>query len=343
MAEYHDTRDRVHEITAGRYTLVPDDLVCGVELHLGSFCSIASGVRVVSGQHPPIEYPQVVPTFPFLEHGWGDYPPCKHSGRVIVGNDVWIGEGVTLLDGVRIGHGSIIGAHAVVAKDVPDYAVVVGNPGKVRKLRFDPETIKCLLGIAWWNWSDDKIREELPRLANVMEFAQMHSDLDSIALEAYRLLANQRAVELDWLIRKLDGRSLIRVLEIGSQDGGTLFVWSRVAPNAKILSVDWEGNVRDGPWEVINADSHDPATVQQVRDRFAGPVDFLFIDGDHSYEGVKADWENYSPLVAEGGLIAFHDIDGQCKDFWEAEMRSDRTEEFVDPNEGTMGIGIVYL
>ena len=343
---FRDDRTINNTITAGRHTLVPADMVCGIELELGAFTSIASGVRIVSGQHPPVDYPAVVSTFPFLEHGWGDYPPSRHSGKVTIGNDVWVGENVTFLDGVRIGNGAIIGACAVVASDVPDYAIVVGNPAKVRRLRFDPETIRRLLEIAWWNWPDEQIKAELPRLMDSKEFADIATDLDPIALDAYARLANQRTSELSWLLRILRARRIGQVLEIGSQDGGTLWAWSQIAPGATILSVDWEGNVKAGPWEVIVADSHDPQTAQRVREWFDGPVDFLFIDGDHSPEGVRADLMAYSPLVSAGGLMAFHDIDGQTSEFWAWLKHSYpdfRTDEFIDPVERSMGIGVVYL
>ena len=79
-----------------------------------------------------------------------------------VKNDVWIGENATILSGVTIGNGAVIGTSAVVAKNVPDYSVVVGNPAKVIRKRFDEETIERLLRISWWNWSDQKIETFLP-------------------------------------------------------------------------------------------------------------------------------------------------------------------------------------
>lgn len=74
--------------------------------------------------------------------------------ETIIGNDVWIGHGAKILSGVNIGDGAIIGAHAVVSKDVPPFAVVIGNPGKVRRYRFTKEQIKKLLEIRWWEWPD---------------------------------------------------------------------------------------------------------------------------------------------------------------------------------------------
>jgi serine acetyltransferase len=86
------------------------------------------------------------------------HPECK--GDIIIGNDVWIGAKSTIMSGVKIGDGAVIGSGSVVAKDVPPYAIVVGNPAKVIKYRFDEQQIENLLEIAWWNWPEHKIKEE---------------------------------------------------------------------------------------------------------------------------------------------------------------------------------------
>ena len=118
------------------------------------------------------------------------------------------------------------------------------------------------------------------------------------------------------------------VLEVGTANGGSFFLLSRVASSeALLVSVDLPGGTFGGgypSWRVplyksfargnqrirlLRADSHDPETVRQVLELLEGrPVDLLFIDGDHTYSGVKADLEMYSPLVRVGGLIGFHDI-----------------------------------
>jgi acetyltransferase-like isoleucine patch superfamily enzyme len=136
------------------YCADPEKIVCyeGVELIFGKFCSIASGLKIVSGQHPIIEHPQLISQYPFKEQfGW-NYPASKMDGKVTVGNDVWIGEDVTIIEGITIGNGAIIGACSVVAADVLPYTTVVGNPAKIIKLRTAP-------GPAWWDWKMDKIKE----------------------------------------------------------------------------------------------------------------------------------------------------------------------------------------
>jgi len=74
---------------------------------------------------------------------------------------VWVGKGAVSLSGVRVGHGAVVGTRAVVTKDVPPYSVVVGNPARVVKLRFDNATVSRLLKVAWWDWSHERIGEAL--------------------------------------------------------------------------------------------------------------------------------------------------------------------------------------
>jgi len=78
-------------------------------------------------------------------------------GPITIGNDVWIGVGAILLPGVTIGDGAIVSAGAVVAGDVPPYAIVGGSPARVLRRRFDSDTIAAMLRIRWWDWSDDLV------------------------------------------------------------------------------------------------------------------------------------------------------------------------------------------
>lgn len=152
-----------------------------------------------------------------------------------------------------------------------------------------------------------------------------------LSRQAERRGALQKVGELAPLIALLRERRLRTVVEIGSDRGGTFYAWCRLAePDALLVSIDLPGSNTDparlrgygGPGQqlyFVAADSHAPAT----RDELAGllgdrRIDFLLIDGDHTYEGVRADFELYAPLVAADGVVAFHDVvphttDPACK------------------------------
>ena len=102
------------------------------------------------------------------------HPACK--GDIIVGNDVWIGAKSTIMSGVKIGNGSIIGAGSTVTKDVPPYSIVAGNPAKFIKFRFTEEQIESLLQISWWDWTEDRIKSEAMTMwsDNINEFIEQH-------------------------------------------------------------------------------------------------------------------------------------------------------------------------
>jgi serine acetyltransferase len=102
------------------------------------------------------------------------HPSCK--GDIIVGNDVWIGAKSTIMSGVNIGNGAVIGSNSTITKDVPPYAIVVGNPGKIVKYRFTEKQIESLLKISWWDWTEDRIKTEAMNMwsNNVDEFIDKH-------------------------------------------------------------------------------------------------------------------------------------------------------------------------
>jgi len=180
--------------------------------------------------------------------------------------------------------------------------------------------------------------------------------------------------EIAQLLEIISGLRPRVILEIGTARGGTLFLWTRVAAeDALLISVDLPGGPFGGGYsrlrgvlykrfaccsqriELIRANSHSPDTLEKVKKLLNGRyVDFLFIDGDHTYNGVKTDYEMYSELVRPGGIIAFHDIvehpqhpDVGVPRFWQELKKSlplDRNyiEIVKDWKQGWAGIGVIF-
>ncbi|MEJ9220547.1 Vat family streptogramin A O-acetyltransferase [Paenibacillus glucanolyticus] len=142
----------------------------GDKLIIGKFCAIAKGIEfVMNGANHRM---QSVTTYPFniMGNGWERSTPALEDlpfkGDTVIGNDVWIGQNVTVMPGVHIGDGAIIAANSVVAKDVPPYHIAGGNPCKIIKKRFDDDLINDLLVIKWWNWPARKIFDNLEALCS---------------------------------------------------------------------------------------------------------------------------------------------------------------------------------
>lgn len=154
----------------------------GDKLIIGKFCQIAAGVEfVMNGANHQMN---AASTFPFyIFEGWEQDIPStdvfSFKGDTVVGNDVWIGQNATILPGVHIGDGAIIGASSVVASDVEPYSIVAGNPAKQLRKRFDSELIAILLELKWWELPIEQINALIPTLTS--------SDLDAVK-EQLRLL-----------------------------------------------------------------------------------------------------------------------------------------------------------
>ena len=155
---------------------------------IGNFCSLAGNIKFFIGHNH--EYKNIVTTYPFDSAGLVQQI-CSYANveklnyfpheerydnhfQIIIGNDVWIGNGATILGGVKIGSGAIIGANSVVAKNIPPYAIAVGNPARVIKYRFDAETIKKFMAVKWWNWDIKKILDNVIKMKDVENFLAEH-------------------------------------------------------------------------------------------------------------------------------------------------------------------------
>ena len=155
----------------------------GDRLIIGKFCQIAVGVEfVMNGANHQMN---AVTTFPFYTlEGWDMSPPEKHDlpfkGDTVIGSDVWIGQNAVILPGVHIGDGAIIGADSVVGSDIAPYTIVVGNPARPLRKRFDDELIALLLDFKWWDRPIDEINSLIPLLTC--------SDLEKVKAELKKLL-----------------------------------------------------------------------------------------------------------------------------------------------------------
>lgn len=178
--------------------------------------------------------------------------------------------------------------------------------------------------------------------------------------------ALQKPLEFSALLWKVEELRPRSVLEIGTRFGGTLYCWCQLAaPDAEIVSVDLPPDVGLGHGysperademrrlfpqngqrlHLIQADSQAVDTLRAVR-KLIDRLDFLYIDGDHRYEGVRRDFELYGPLVRKGGLVAFHDInptraDSEVDRFWAEIREAYEHEELVSPPENWGGIGLI--
>lgn len=136
-------------------------------IEIGSYCSIADNVTIFGGGEHNTDW---VTTFP-LRIAYGDplgskdgHPATK--GKTKIGNDVWIGYGATILSGVTINDGAVVGACSLVSEDVLPYSIVGGNPAKLIKYRFTEGQIQELLKIQWWNWPHNRIIEFMSLLSS---------------------------------------------------------------------------------------------------------------------------------------------------------------------------------
>jgi predicted O-methyltransferase YrrM len=214
-----------------------------------------------------------------------------------------------------------------------------------------------------------------PYLSRKLRATTKDTELDELADIAFHgslsiIEPFQIEDEILELLKLLKTREPKNIIEIGTARGGTLFLFSRVTTDdANIVSIDlmseksgggypkWKATLyrsfalQDQQIHLLNEDSHEKATRIKVEKILAGEkVDFIFIDGDHSYNGVKRDFELYSPLVRKDGIIAFHDIakpvpgsvEGVYK-FWQEIIQNHEYKEIIkDVNQGWAGIGLLY-
>jgi cephalosporin hydroxylase len=225
------------------------------------------------------------------------------------------------------------------------------------------------IGNIYYPIVNNALRQQYEKCKDIEEIVDLAFNFQFLGVNIRPLQVRDEIISLLEILIK---NKPMNVLEIGTAGGGTLFLFAGVASsNAIIISVDL-------PQELINygidpksnarilkrfakdkqkinliwADSHNFDTVRQIRE-ILGPskVDFLFLDGDHSYDGVKKDFEMYSPLVRHGGIVALHDIvdhppETRCEvgKFWRELKASYEYMEIVhDCNQKWAGIGVLFI
>ena len=216
------------------------------------------------------------------------------------------------------------------------------------------------------------LRREANKCNSIEDFVDLVFNIFSVfPFKSWSIRPAQVKEEITELLRFLAKHKPKFIVEIGTARGGTLFLFARVLlPDAVVISIDLPGGRFGGGYpewrkplyesfaihkqkiHLILKDSHAPATFNIIKKILGGcKLDFLFIDGDHTYNGVNRDFEMYSRLVGKGGIIAFHDIVpglpenvGGVPRFWHEIKRNFDYVEFVkDQKQDGWGIGVITV
>jgi acetyltransferase-like isoleucine patch superfamily enzyme len=169
--------------TYGKYTYGTPNIHWGnngSKLYVGNFCSIAKNVNIYLGGNHRTDW---ITTYPFghinndIFTAFNGLGHPKTSGDVIIGNDVWIADNVTIMSGVNVGDGVVIAANSHVVKHAEPYTLIGGNPANHIKYRFNTDQINSLLAIKWWDWDDEKINNNIHLLCSntIDEFITLHA------------------------------------------------------------------------------------------------------------------------------------------------------------------------
>lgn len=176
MNNIHDYTTFIGKLGFGSYIC----LHCYIHADIGRYVSIADNVQTIIGTHPTSKIVSTHPAFYSVDplnafvyvdnQKYEERKFAKDTYPVVIGNDVWIGYGASIMQGVTIGDGAIIGAHALVTKDVPPYAIVAGMPAKIIRYRFPQNQIDFLMKFKWWNKDEKWIKENHELFLDIEKF-----------------------------------------------------------------------------------------------------------------------------------------------------------------------------
>lgn len=165
------------ESTFGDYSYAAGP-VSIVYADVGKFCSIAAHVRINPGNHPMQRVTQHHFTYRRAQYGFGEddqaFFDWRRTHRCHIDHDVWIGHGSIIMPGVKVDIGAVVGAGAVVTKDVAPYTIVAGVPAKPIRQRFAPEIVEKLLRTCWWEWDHATIQARFDSLLDIDEFIEQY-------------------------------------------------------------------------------------------------------------------------------------------------------------------------
>lgn len=230
---------------------VPDEHIL-YNLQIGRYSCLAAGINILTDMNHDYKRPSQgrITGVPYRRP-----EQIRRDGQVTIMNDCWIGQNVTILSGVTIGNGAVVAAESVVTKDVPEYAIVGGNPAKVIGYRFSPDQIEALKLIRWWNWEDEKIKENATLLYdNIDTFIERNLD------DAKKKLENIIPVPINPIEKNNTGKDL-RFLYIPDfeQDYPTYpqvieaFIHSYSDTNTELLLYIEEDDFLDDKLALLNA------------------------------------------------------------------------------------------
>lgn len=179
LGEYVEigANNNIQESTLDSYSYTSEN--CQImNCMIKKFVNIASYVRLNPSQHPMlwasqhhIQYRKEMFGVGIDDESFFDW---RREKKVTIGNDVWLGHNVVVMGNVTIGDGAVIGSSSVVTKDIPPFAIAVGNPAKVIRYRFDEQTIQALQQIAWWDWDYEKIKLAIDDFKDIASFIKKY-------------------------------------------------------------------------------------------------------------------------------------------------------------------------